>query len=261
MTVRRPAVAGTFYPADSQELRARLDGLLRTERKPAAAACRPKAIIAPHAGYIYSGLVAAPVYALLRNLTGIERVLLLGPAHRVFLRGLALPAADEFATPLGTIPLDREAVEKLKKLPQVSVSEDAHALEHSLEVQLPFLQSVLPPFRLVPLVTGDADPEEVAAAIDAVWTDDSTLPVISSDLSHYLDYDRARVLDAATGEAILRGADDLAPEQACGCVAINGLMRSLSRRGLRISLVDMRNSGDTAGSRDRVVGYASYVIH
>lgn len=262
MTVRRPAVAGTFYPADSQELRARLDGLLRTDRKSATASIRPKAIIAPHAGYIYSGPVAAPVYALLKNAAGeIRRVLLIGPAHRVFLRGLALPAADEFATPLGTISLDREAVEKLKKLPQVSVSEDAHALEHSLEVQLPFLQSVLPPFRLVPLVTGDADPEEVAAAIDAVWTDDSTLPVISSDLSHYLDYDRARALDAATGEAILRGADDLAPEQACGCVAINGLMRSLSRRGLRISLVDMRNSGDTAGSRDRVVGYASYVIH
>lgn len=259
MAVRSPAVAGTFYPADTQVLRAQLGEMLCAGRT--GAALSPKAIIVPHAGYVYSGPVAAPVYALLRNRTGIEHVLLIGPAHRVFLRGLALPAADEFATPLGKIPLDTDAVEKLKKLPQVGVSEAAHALEHSLEVQLPFLQSVLPPFRLVPLVVGDASQEEVAAAIDAVLTDDTTLPVISSDLSHFLDYETARAADAATGEAILRGADDLSPEQACGCAAINGLMRSLSRRGLRISLVDMRNSGDTAGSRDRVVGYASYVIH
>lgn len=259
MTVRPPAVAGMFYPADAQVLRAQLGELLHADR--GRMPVRPKAIIAPHAGYIYSGAVAAPAYALLRDVTGIERVLLIGPAHRVFLRGLALPAADEFATPLGRIPLDTEAAAELKKLPQVGVSEAAHALEHSLEVQLPFLQSVLPDFKLVPLVVGDANPEEVAAAIDAVWTDDTTLPVISSDLSHYLDYARARALDAATGEAILRGADDLGPEQACGCAAINGLMRSLRRRGLKISLVDMRNSGDTAGPRDRVVGYASYVIH
>jgi MEMO1 family protein len=248
-----------FYPADTQELRAQLGELLRAGH--GRTDIRPKAIIAPHAGYVYSGPVAAPVYALLRDMTGIERVLLIGPAHRVFLRGLALPAAEEFATPLGTIPLDAKAVEKLKKLPQVGVSEAAHAREHSLEVQLPFLQSVLPTFRLVPLLVGDAGPEEVAVAIDAVWTDDTTLPVISSDLSHYLDYERACAMDAATGEAILRGADTLTPEQACGCVAINGLMRSLSRRDLRISLLDMRNSGDTAGPRDWVVGYASYVIH
>jgi MEMO1 family protein len=249
MSIRSPAVAGTFYPADAPVLRALLGEMLRDN--PARSAVRPKAVIAPHAGYAYSGPVAAPVYALLRDMTGIERVLLIGPAHRVFLRGLALPAAEEFATPLGTIPLDAEAVEKLKKLPQVGVSAAAHALEHSLEVQLPFLQSVLPPFRLVPLLVGDAGPEEVAAAIDTVWTDDTTLPVISSDLSHYLDYERARAMDAATGEGILRGTDDLTSEQACGCAAINGLMRSLSRR----------NSGDTAGPRDRVVGYASYVIH
>jgi AmmeMemoRadiSam system protein B len=259
MAIRPPAVAGTFYPADPQVLHQQVAELLRANRKPAA--LRPKAIIAPHAGYVYSGPVAAPVYELLRNATGIERVLLIGPAHRVYVRGLALPAAEEFATPLGKIPLDLEVVMNLKKLPQVSVSEAAHAFEHSLEVQLPFLQSVLPPFKLVPLVVGVADAETVAQLIDAVWTDDTTLPVISSDLSHFLDYAQARAMDAATGKAILDGADDLAPEQACGCMAINGLMRTLARRDLKISLVDMRNSGDTAGTRDRVVGYASYVIH
>jgi AmmeMemoRadiSam system protein B len=259
MTVRPPAAAGTFYPADAQALRAQVAELLRANRGPAR--IQPKAVIVPHAGYIYSGPVAASVYELLRGATGIERVLLIGPAHRVYVRGLALPAAAEFATPLGTIPLDLEAIAKLKVLPQMSISEAAHAFEHSLEVQLPFLQSVLPPFKLVPLVAGDAEPAEVARAIDAIWTDDTTLPVISSDLSHFLDYAQARAMDAATGKAILRGADNLAPDQACGCVAINGLMRSLARRELKISLIDMRNSGDTAGPRERVVGYASYVIH
>jgi AmmeMemoRadiSam system protein B len=258
MAVRPPAVAGMFYPAQQQQLRAQLTELLRTG-KPCG--LKPKAIIAPHAGYIYSGPVAGAAYALLKDAAEhIERVLLIGPAHRVFLRGLALPSVDEFATPLGNIPLDTVAVEKLKKLRQVCVSDGAHALEHSLEVQLPFLQSVLPPFELVPLVVGDAEAAEVAEVIDAVWADDTTLPVISSDLSHYLDYAQARQMDAATGDAILRGAEDLAPEQACGCRAINGLMRSLSRRDLKISLIDMRNSGDTAGPRDRVVGYASYVV-
>ncbi len=260
MTVRPPAVAGMFYPAEAHVLRAQLAELLQTRRK--SVMLRPKAIIVPHAGYVYSGPVAAAVYALLKNTNrNIERVLLIGPAHRVLLQGLALPAADEFATPLGNIPLDAAAVAQLSKLRQVCVSEGAHALEHSLEVQLPFLQTVLPPFSLVPLVVGDAGPAEVAEVIDAVWTDDTTLPVISSDLSHYLDYAGARSMDAATGEAILRGAADLSPEQACGCRAINGLMRVLSRRDLKISLIDMRNSGDTAGPRDRVVGYASYVIY
>jgi MEMO1 family protein len=260
MSVRPPAVAGTFYPADTQELRTQLAGLLHAGRK--SAVIRPKAIIAPHAGYIYSGAIAASVYALLENVaTNIERVVLIGPAHRVFLRGLALPQADEFATPLGNIPLDTAAIAKLKTLRQVCVSEAAHALEHSLEVQLPFLQSVLPQFKLVPLVIGDADPASVAEVIDTLWTDDSTLPVISSDLSHFLDYAQAQRMDTATGDAILRGADHLQPEQACGCHAINGLMRALARRHLRISQIDMCNSGDTAGSRDRVVGYASYAIH
>jgi AmmeMemoRadiSam system protein B len=259
MTVRPPAVAGTFYPAEAEALREQLAELLRANRKPPA--IRPKAIIAPHAGYIYSGPVAAAVYSLLKNIKDIESVIVLGPAHRVPVRGLALPAADVFATPLGDIALDGAAAAKLKMLPQVCVSAAAHAFEHSLEVQLPFLQSVLPQFKLVPLVVGDADAGEVAEVIDTLWAGDTTLLVISSDLSHYLDYARARAMDAATGAAILRGADDLSPEQACGCGAINGLMRALARRDLKISLIDMRNSGDTAGPRDRVVGYASYVIH
>jgi hypothetical protein len=248
-----------FYPAETEALREQLGELLRAHRKPAA--IRPQAIIAPHAGYIYSGPVAAGVYSLLQDITDIERVIVIGPAHRVPVRGLALPAADAFATPLGDIALDGAAVAKLKTLPQVCVSAAAHAFEHSLEVQLPFLQTVLSRFKLVPLLIGDADAGEAAEVIDTIWTDDATLLVISSDLSHYLDYARARAMDAATGAAILRGADDLRPEQACGCGAINGLMRALARRDLKISLVDMRNSGDTAGPRDRVVGYASYVIH
>lgn len=260
MTVRPPAVAGMFYPAEAQILHAQVRKLLHANDKPPA--IRPKAIITPHAGYIYSGPVAASVYRLLKNVAdNIERVLLIGPAHRVYLRGLALPAAEHFATPLGNVPLDAEAIAKLKILPQVAVSDGAHAMEHSLEVQLPFLQSVLRQFKLVPLVVGEAEPAEVAEVIDSVWTDDTTLPVISSDLSHYLDYAQAQRMDAATGNAILRGADDLQPEQACGCRAINGLMRALGRRDLQISLVDMRNSGDIAGTRDRVVGYASYVVH
>jgi AmmeMemoRadiSam system protein B len=256
MRPRPPAMAGTFYPADSGVLRAQLAALLDANRKQGGV---PRALIVPHAGYIYSGPVAAAAYSLLEG-GRFERVLLIGPAHRAAFAGLALPDADAFATPLGEISIAAEACAALLKLPQVRKLDRAHTHEHSLEVQLPFLQTVLPEFELVPLLVGEADAQQVAEVIEQVW-DARTLPVISSDLSHYLNYKQAQVADAATNAAILLGECDLTPEQACGCRAINGLLLAMQRRKLHISLIDFRNSGDTAGSKDQVVGYAAYAIN
>jgi AmmeMemoRadiSam system protein B len=223
----------------------------------------PKAMIAPHAGYIYSGPIAAAAYApLIRAHAIITRVILLGPAHRVFVRGLATSSATRFETPLGAIDLDRTAIERALALPQVRIMDEAHATEHSLEVQLPFLQEVLDSFRLVPFVVGDASAEEVAEVLDLLWGGDETLIVVSSDLSHYLDYGTARALDAATTEAI----EGLNPEaigydQACGRHPINGLLALARRRGLQAQTLDLRSSGDTAGPRDHVVGYGAYVFY
>jgi AmmeMemoRadiSam system protein B len=256
---RTPAVAGLFYPADAQELRATVRGLLAAA---AATPPTPKAIIAPHAGYVYSGPIAASVYArLIPARDRIRRVVLLGPAHRVAFEGLAVSAAAAFTTPLGDIPVDTVAVERLLALPQVRVLDQAHRGEHSLEVQLPFLQEVLVDFTLVPLVVGDATPEEVSEVIEALWGGDETLVVISSDLSHYHDYATARRLDAATSRAIesLR-PQDIGYEDACGRIPVNGLLLSARGHGLRAQLLDLRNSGDTAGTRDRVVGYGAYAF-
>lgn len=258
-TVRPPVVAGLFYPADSEELRALVNDLLR--RAPYAGA-PPKALIAPHAGYVYSGPVAASAYARLRPLRKqLTRVVLLGPAHRVAFRGLAASSADAFRTPLGDIPLDTAATASLARLPQVRTRDDAHALEHSLEVQLPFLQTVLDRFTLVPLVVGDAGYAEVTEVLDVLWGGSETLIVISSDLSHYHDYATAQRMDRATSAAI----EDLAPERidyedACGRTPVGGLLQAARARGLRAQTVDLRNSGDTAGPRDQVVGYGAYVI-
>jgi hypothetical protein len=221
----------------------------------------PKAIIAPHAGFIYSGPIAGSVYARLGPLRGrVKRVVLAGPAHRVFVRGAAVPAATAFDSPLGRVELDEEAIARLRTLPFVEVSDPAHALEHSLEVHLPFLQSVLGAFRLVPVVVGDATPQEAASMFDAIWGGDETLVVVSSDLSHYLRYDEARVRDHATAEAILRLDAALDPEEACGAAPINGLLLAARARGLAAELVDLRSSGDTAGDRDRVVGYGAFAF-
>ena len=223
----------------------------------------PKAIIAPHAGYIYSGPVAASAYASLRQASSvISRVVLLGPAHRVPVHGLALPASDAFATPLGKIEIDREAVEKIRGLPQVRVFDDAHTLEHSLEVHLPFLQSVLADFQLVPLVVGDASAEEVAEVLERLWGGPETLIVISSDLSHYHDYQTARQMDSATSLAIEHLAyDEIHFDQACGRTPVSGLLLQARKRGLKGKTIDLRNSGDTAGPRNQVVGYGAYVFH
>ena len=257
--VRAPAVAGTFYPADKAELVSMVDTMLRRAR-PAGTA--PKAIIAPHAGYIYSGPIAASVYARVRQAReAIVRVILLGPAHRVPLSGLAASSARAFATPLGRVPLDRAAIERILALPQVGILDQAHEGEHSLEVHLPFLQRVLGQFSLVPLVVGQATPDDVAEVLEALWGGPETLVVISSDLSHYLDYATARRLDAATSRAIEALApDDISDEGACGRMPIRGLLRLAAKIGLKAATIDLRNSGDTAGEKHQVVGYGAYVF-
>jgi AmmeMemoRadiSam system protein B len=256
---RPPAVSGTFYPGDAAELRAAVDGYL--DAAPAAEpGPPPKALIVPHAGYVYSGPIAAAAYATLRERSAtIERVVLAGPAHRVAVRGLATSGADSFRTPLGEVPVDRDAVAEILRLPQVEALDRAHAAEHSLEVQLPFLQRLLRSFRLVPLVVGSATFEEVAEVLDALWGGPETLILISSDLSHYFDYDTARRLDAATTRAIeTLDPGGLGRESACGRVPVGGLLVAAGRRGLRVRTLDLRNSGDTAGPRDQVVGYGAY---
>ena len=273
-SVRKPAVAGLFYPDEARALRAALGGYLKAAPAdvhgssaagggiPGATGAPPKAIIVPHAGYVYSGPVAATAYARLAAARGtVRRVVLLGPAHRVGFHGLALPDAARFSTPLGEIPLDRDALAQLRALPQVQVLDAAHAREHSLEVHLPFLQEVLGEFRLVPLVVGEASPEEVGEVLDLLWGGPETLIVVSSDLSHYHDYETARRMDRATSRAIeqLR-YEDIGADDACGRVPVSGLLYVARRRGLRARIVDLRNSGDTAGPRDRVVGYGAYVI-
>jgi AmmeMemoRadiSam system protein B len=260
--IRPEAVAGSFYPGEPSALAAEVAGYLAEADSSARGTRVPKAIIAPHAGYMYSGAIAASIYARLAPLRGrIERVVLAGPAHRVYVRGVAVPAAQAFASPLGTVPLDTDAIAALRALSFVEVSDRAHAAEHCLEVHLPFLRAVLGEFRLVPLVVGDATPDEMAFLFDSLWGGDETLVVVSSDLSHYLPYEAARQRDRDTTEAILALDPSLAPEEACGAAPINGLIVSARRRGLRAELVDLRNSGDTAGGRERVVGYAAIAFH
>ena len=262
MSIRPPAVAGAFYPGVAPVLEADVARLLADAEPPAGRGALVKALIVPHAGYPYSGPVAASAYALLRDGEArVRRVVLLGPAHRVPVRGLAASGADAFETPLGVVPLDREGLEALRDLPQVVVSDEAHAAEHSLEVQLPFLQRVLGDFVLLPLVVGDASDEEVAEALERVWGGDETLILISSDLSHYHDYATARSLDAATCRAIERlDAAAVDWESACGRVPVRGLLGAARRHGLEPRTLDLRSSGDTAGDRDRVVGYGAWAF-
>ncbi len=257
---REPAVAGTFYPANPEELHAMIAGFLGEVVEAREAV--PKAVIAPHAGYIYSGPVAASAYARLAPAREtIRRVVLLGPSHRVPFRGLAVSSAEVFVTPLGSVAVDRAAVEEIAAFPQVQVLDQAHALEHSLEVHLPFLQDVLSDFAVVPIVVGDSSPEEVAEVLDKLWGGEETLIVVSSDLSHYHDYASARKLDAATSRAIEQlDPNAIGYEDACGRNPVNGLLTVARRRGLHASTIDLRSSGDTAGPRDQVVGYGAYVF-
>ena len=263
MSGLRPAVvAGKFYPGAPAVLQADVRAYVgnATARRLEGIG-PPKALIVPHAGYVYSGAVAGSAYArLAAGRDTIRRVVLLGPTHRVPVRGLALPAARAFATPLGDIDVDREAVAAALALPCVCESDAAHAFEHSLEVQLPFLQEVLGKFAIVPFAVGDATPHEVADVIRLLWGGAETLIVVSSDLSHYHGYAEARAIDRATADDVLALLPTLDHEQACGATPINGLLLCARERGMRPELLDLRNSGDTAGDKSRVVGYASFAF-
>jgi len=265
--VRAAAVAGRFYPADPGHLRDQVDEMLQAaaaahdhaaEGSPAHAG-RPRAIIAPHAGYIFSGPVAATAFNTVAA-ADIDRVIIIGPSHYVPFRGIALPEAQLFRTPLGDVELDEEGVEGVRELDPIITAAEPHRREHALEVELPFLQRALGDVRIVPLVTGAASPQQVADVLDAVW-DDDTLLVVSSDLSHFHDYETARRLDAATAEIIVHGQPNQLDEgSACGRLAIQGMKISAARRGMGIELLDLRNSGDTAGPRNEVVGYGAFRV-
>ncbi|MCX7619340.1 MAG: AmmeMemoRadiSam system protein B [Acidimicrobiales bacterium] len=267
--VRPPAVAGTFYPDRPDVLAATLDSelaaaehRLHTSASPADLGEQPKAIIAPHAGYMYSGPVAASAYVRLRPFRDrITRVVLLGPAHRVAIRTAALSSADAWATPLGEVPIDQAAARRASRLPGVVFDDRAHANEHSLEVHVPFLQRVLgTDWRMLPVVVGAAPDEVVADLIEEFFDEVGNLTVVSTDLSHYHSYDEARLLDAHTVAEIAARTKDLQPEQACGAYPVRGMLAVARRHDLAVEPVDVRNSGDTAGPRDHVVGYASFVV-
>ena len=257
---RPAAVAGRFYPAQADALRAQIDALLA--QVPGNGRV-PKAIIAPHAGYRYSGWVAAAAYAHLATGRGtLRRAVLLGPAHRVPLRGLAASSAAAFTTPLGSVPVAQVAWETILALPQVRIWDGAHAEEHSLEVQLPFLQRLLPDVAIVPLLAGEASAEDVAGVLEALWDGPDTAVIVSSDLSHFHDYATAQKLDAATAQAIT-ALDSTALDHgsACGHIAINGLLRVARRHRLSAETIMLRNSGDSEGPRDRVVGYGAFLFY
>lgn len=260
-SVRPPAVAGLFYPDDERELRDAVSAYLG-QHNVATAAAPPKALIVPHAGYIYSGSIAAAAYATVARLRrAIRRVVLIGPSHRVYLRGMAVPAAGSFATPLGKVEIDRALKRALMQRGDVVEADAPHAQEHCLEVQLPFLQMLFDEFTLLPLVLGSIAPEHVAAALAEVWADAATLILVSSDLSHYRTYEQARQIDAVTSASILRRETTLVGEQACGSVGINGLLYLAGQRGLAVAEIARCNSGDTAGDRSRVVGYGAFAVH
>ncbi len=257
-SVRPAAVAGRFYPGDPDTLRREVARMLAAAPRGGA---RPKALVAPHAGYVYSGPTAGFAYALLDGAADtIRKVVLLGPSHHVPLRGAAVPTAAFFETPLGLIPVDRDGVARLVDAGLAGLSDEPHRFEHALEVQLPFLQAQLGDFALLPVSVGVGRAERVADLLDAVWGGDETLIVVSTDMSHFHGYAEARAIDRATCDAILARDPHLQGEQACGCHALNGLLEAARRRNLDLRLLDARNSGDTAGPRDRVVGYASFAI-
>jgi len=264
-SIRPAAVAGRFYPGEPDELRAMVRRQLdeAEDRLGPSAGPPPHALVAPHAGYVYSGPVAASAYVRVApRADEIERVVLLGPAHRVATRSMALPSVDGFATPLGVVPVDRELRAAALLRSGVVVDDRPHADEHSLEVHLPFLQVLLGEgWSLLPVVVGQARAADVADLVDALWGGAETLVVVSTDLSHYHDHDTARRLDAATAATVLdRRWPDLEPERACGAFPLRGLLAEADRLDLPVELLDLRTSGDTAGDRRRVVGYGAFAV-
>ncbi|MGS0680998.1 AmmeMemoRadiSam system protein B [Shewanella sp. 125m-7] len=269
-SIRPAAVAGLFYPASATELREILNSYLAHAKSSlvaqhfskhmlGSAQVSPKVIIVPHAGYIYSGLVAAHAYALIQSMAAfIKKVVLIGPAHTVYLQGGALPQNHYFETPLGKIAIDRDSVEMLAEHQLISVSDLPHLREHSLEVQLPFLQHCLNQFELIPMLIGECDPQRMTEVLEHLWGGEETLVVVSSDLSHFHQYDEAVRLDKMTCQNILKGQEMILPEQACGYSSLNAMFPQLMRHQLCLTQLSYQNSGDTAGDKNRVVGYASF---
>lgn len=258
--VRPAAVAGLFYPGSAHELRPMVDQFL--EATPVSGpAPVVKAVIAPHAGYVYSGPVAGSAFrCFAQDAARIRRIVLIGPAHRIMVEGLALPEQTAFETPFGSVPIDSELAELIADMPQVSKSREAHAPEHCLEVELPFLQVLLGDFSILPLLLSDASADETADVLERVWGGEETRFVVSSDLSHFLTYEAAQDLDRETASQVVEMQGQIAEYRACGAVAINGLLEAAKRRGLMPKVLDLRNSGDTAGGRSRVVGYGAFAF-
>jgi MEMO1 family protein len=259
ISIRPTAVAGSFYPDNASQLNNMLDEYLSQNTFNIST---PKAVIAPHAGYVYSGKTAASVYANIRKIKSkISRVVLLGPTHRVYVKGIALPSNSHFASPLGNVPIDTESLQIINKHSFVQFFDEAHEQEHSLEVHIPFLQKVLDQFTLLPILVGDATPEQVSIILDELWGSDETLIVVSSDLSHFLDYETACETDSNTTQ-LIESFDytNIGSKQACGCMPMRGLLKIAHDKSMSIQTVDLCNSGDTAGTKDRVVGYGAYAL-
>jgi AmmeMemoRadiSam system protein B len=255
--VRPAAVAGTFYPQDAAALASDVDTMMRSACTARTRIAQPKALVVPHAGYVYSGPIAATAYATITQPETITRVVLLGPSHRVYLQGVAAPSAARLRTPLGDIEVDHGALAAA----HVPRNDEAHAQEHSLEVQLPFLQRLVPHARVCPIVCGRASPDEVATVIDALWGGPETLVIVSSDLSHYLPYTEGRAADEQTARKVVALETDLTGDDACGFVGLRGLLVVARRKGLTCKLLDLRSSGDTAGKmRSEVVGYGAFAL-
>ena len=267
-SVRPPAVASLFYPGEAAELKQNLREMLDeaseaedpNEDLPAGQHLR--ALIVPHAGYVYSGTTAALAYHLLRkNRDDFHRILLLGPAHRVWLEGITFPGTDAFETPLGRIPLAKQQIRELLRFPEVQLRDDAHQDEHCLEVQLPFLQEILNEFELLPAVVGEISPDSLSGLLENLLEDPQNLLLLSTDLSHFHSYSEAQAIDQKTAEAIESFEDEkILPEQACGAHPLRGLLRHARIQGWKIQRLGLCNSGDTAGSKDRVVGYGAWAL-
>lgn len=261
ITVRKPAVAGLFYPESQRECRAMVDRLL-IENPCEQSFDHIKGVVVPHAGYVYSGAVAAKAFNLLsKQAQQFNKVVLLGPSHRVPLMGMSFSHFDAFHTPLGNVPLAVEEIHRLSEKHHIPIDELPHEYEHSLEVELPFLQVTLNEFSLIPIVVGQTSPESVAALLSEFWDQEQTLIMVSSDLSHYLRYDQAQQVDTETCRQIINKSTSIKGHQACGCYPLNGLLLEASRNGANVDCLALANSGDTAGDKSRVVGYGAYVIH
>ena len=259
--IRPAAVAGSFYPASSSALLSTIEQAFKHAVPVVHTRC-PKALILPHAGFVYSGAIAASGYQyLLPYRERIRRVVLIGPSHRVGFHGLALSSADYFETPLGTVKIDQNAQQLLLEMEGVQIIDEAHTNEHSLEVQLPFMQHVLDDFTLIPIVTGDAQPELVARVIETLWGGPETIIIVSSDLSHFHGYETAKRLDVCTSKAITSlDYKQVHSNDACGCIGVRGLLYFAQHHRLAASIIDVRNSADTAGDKESVVGYGSYLF-